>query len=244
MVQALSRCVEIMKYVGDRPNGVNPADLSRAMNLKYTTVYNLVQSLEREKLLERDASNNLRLGILVSKLHEQRWLNACQHVIIEKMRDLDRKYDCAMTYSYYNNGQLLGRTFENGFLKEAPSVLNMYETVSGIAHAAFLPVNERRYLLERNRFSSQDATRWHDTNEFVESVEKCRKTHFAVLPYEPRGRVGIPQFCENKLVGVITLAIKDVSDKDWLALLKRTEMLSRVRLDGFYMDSNEHKEIS
>lgn len=244
MVQALTRCVEILKYVGDHPSGVNPADLSRAMNLKYTTVYNLVQSLEGEKLLERDGSGNLRLGALATVLHDRRWHNACLHVIEERMRELDRRYDCSMTYSYYNNGQILGRSFENGFLRAAPHVLNMYNTVSGIVHAAFLPVNERRFLLERNRFNNQESTHWHDANEFVEAVEKCRKRHFAVLPHEQRGRVGIPQFCENRLVGAITLGLRNASDKEWLAILKRTELLSRVRLEGFYMENSENKEIS
>lgn len=244
MIQVLSRCVEILKYVGDRPDGINPADLSRAMKLKYTTVYNLVQSLEQEKLLERDKNNNLRLGILATRLHERRWRNACLHIIEERMRDLERRYDSAMTYSYYNNGQLLGRAFENGILRKMPQVLNMYDTVSGVAHAAFLPVVERRLLLERNRFNNQDATRWRDANEFVGAVENCRKRHFAVLPYEQYGRIGIPQFCENRLIGVITLKLRDAADKEWLALLKRTELLSRVRLEGFNMDDGESKEIS
>jgi|GEM_PF-4806001 DNA-binding IclR family transcriptional regulator len=244
MVQALSRCVEILKYVGDRPAGVNPADLSRAMNLKYTTVYNLVQSLEREKLLERDRNNKLRLGIMNTMLHGRRWQNACLFVIEDRMRGLAQRYDCTMTYSYYDNGQLLGRAFENGVLRDIPRVLNMYDTVSGVVHAAFLPVTERRLLLERNRFNNQENTRWHDANEFVKAVEHCRKRHFAVLPYEQYGRVGIPQFCENQLVGVITMEFKNASDKEWLALLKRTQLLSRVRLESFNATESENKEIS
>ncbi len=247
MIQALSRCVDILKHVAEKPDGIKIADLARIMDLKYTTVYNLIQSLIQEGLLEYDENEVLRLGKLVTTLHRRRFTTAGRQAVVEKMRGLNRNYQCSLTFSQYQNGKVIGRlnsnTSKGGFIHTSSGALEYFNTVSGVAHTAFLPVRERDILIKENQFDDKAVKRWGDYSTFEKAVRECRERGYALLPFEKMERVGVPLYCDGRFFGVLTISLTENNPEQWREALKDLSDLQELKLADFADDPYNLNEI-
>ncbi|NLK84183.1 MAG: helix-turn-helix domain-containing protein [Lentisphaerae bacterium] len=236
MIQSLSKCMDILNHVGSCSAGAKIADLCKALNLKYPTVYNLVQSLISVQLLERTEDGVLKLGVGSTVLHHQRLNNALRDAIRQKMLLINEHYpNSILTFSQYSAGRILGVFFieETGsHVRDCDSIFKIYQTVSGVAHAAFLPKKQAQELLSCNQFAENDAEMWGDF-KVEDSIAICRKNGYAILPWEKRERIGIPLFYDRQFFGVLTWAGKNISDSDWKLMLKKVPELSFVELENF-----------
>ena len=236
--------MDILKMISEYPDGIKISELTRNLNLKYTTVYNLVMSMEKEKMISRDSgSNKLFLGIQLSEFHRAR-MNGKFLLHARKFMELiQEKYpDSNLTYSQFRNNSviaLLNRSTDfAGMIRDTKSPLPIYQTVAGIVFLAFLPETDSRNLRLAFPLNPQLLELWGGESVLEETVRLCRTRNYAQLPFDPPylTRIGIPLFCRGQLTGALTCSRENITVPQREHLIR--QLRSNIEFRGEEFEEN------
>ena len=210
MVQTVDRCAEILNRVADHPEGMTLGEVAEAVGLKYPTVYNLVTSLAGCGLLEKDAENRLYPGRGIGVLNACRLRSAYLRQLKRMAEDLDwngREHTLAVSVirDFHMEG-IAHKGLREKQLKFGRYDFHLFDTVAGIVFFTFLPEQERRELMERNRNAPEFRTCWGTEERLRHAVELCRKNGYSLHPMDkPQfARIGVPVYADGKLFAALT----------------------------------------
>ena len=230
--------MDILKIVADSPDGVRLADIARGMKLKYTTVYNLVNSMMREGMICRGKGHVLLPGPMVTELHRRRRHGELiRHARAVMLSLIERYPEADLTYSRFTGAQItafLNRSQDlKGDIRAAESVLPPYRTVAGLVFLAFLPEEEAAVLRADFPFSERSRGDWGTEHALEEAVRLCRERRYARLPFDPpeMSRIGIPMFHKGRLSGALTCTCLHLGVEEEKRLLNELMGLSDVVLE-------------
>jgi DNA-binding IclR family transcriptional regulator len=212
MIQAISRGVEILRYVSESQRGLRLYELTELMNLKRSTVHNLASSLIGEGLLRKDDESRYQLGELIGELYLKQQSSFLSESIKQEMLRLSALVPgTSLTFAKFGQNEIIEVfriTPDLPYKIVAPqgSVLNPYFTVSGILHFAFLPESKTSLLKMRYPFIPKGQELWLKEARFLSEIENTRERGYALMPLDPPNvfRLGIPVKRNGNFVGTLT----------------------------------------
>ena len=210
MVQSVRRCAEILECVSDHPEGATLSEVAAAVGLKYTTVYNLVISLEACGLLEKDAENILfpgrQLGVLNACRLRSAYIRQLKRLAVD-LAAYPREHTIAFSVIRdYRMEGIAHKGLREKQLKFGRYDFHLFDTVAGIVFFAFLPEKDQLQLLERNRNVPEFGPCWGSEERLWKAVEFCRRNGYSLHPMDnPEfARIGVPVFADGHLLGALT----------------------------------------
>lgn len=210
MVQTVERCSRILRLVAHSPGGMKLSDVAEQMELKYTTVYNLADSLLRSGMLEK-ADGRFFPGPAVGELdffrRRHRYLSGMTREIL-RLGKYSRPH--SFVFSVPHGTQIHALLWKECSEREPRRVLQFLpplDSVAGMVMLAFLPPKAAAALREAHRSDPVFRNKWGGSERKLnECVARCRETGYAELPYEAPDvlRIAVPVFADGKLIGALT----------------------------------------
>lgn len=214
MIQSLERAVNILRLVAENEDGIRLCDLSRACGMNRNTIFNLADTLVKERLLEKTSDCRYVIGDLILELAGGQKRNKYLILVEKELCELHLRYpDAAIYYSELGGSDIFTRLY---FARDNPGMatypdgttLNPYLTVAGLAFFAFMPEERLISLRAKNPFEYQGLNAWGNIGNFVSQVGIAKKKGYAETPRltPPTDfKVGIPVRSQGgDMTGAIT----------------------------------------
>ncbi len=216
LVQALSRGLMLLELLANSDGGMTLQQLSQELDLKPTTVHNLLRTLMARSYVEK-LSNPTRytLGVSLIELVEQYRGRDLQRRVGKAMTGIFAHFSYArVTYSEAISGEVflkLRITPERPGLLERPwnSIMLPYTSASVLLFQAFWQTDQRQLYNQRYPFEEYGAHLWQNEAKLEEFLAAVRTLNYAAPPVERNGlvRVAVPVFDSgHHIVGALGAA--------------------------------------
>ncbi|MEX0745278.1 MAG: helix-turn-helix domain-containing protein [Phycisphaeraceae bacterium] len=246
LVQSVLRSLDIMDVVGQSERGLSLQDICETLDLKQSTVYNLLRTLvARNHIIRTPPPVRYRLGRAVFRLADE----ATRHdlvkraggvlrplyddLVTELRRDitLDDEVSVAFAKSLGGEIRLLLRIRNDrpAVLTRPMSSMHPYRSTPALVYQAYWTREERAAYRRAHPFDEEGAQLWKAEQDLNMYLHQIRQQEYADPPIYPANefRVSVPVFDKgHALVGVIGVGV-------WMRLSK----LVRFRLTRLTVDA-------
>ncbi len=218
LIGSLVRAMEILKLLGNYPNGCRVEDISRAANLKLPTTYSILRTLIAGGFVER-RGRVLRIGREIRRLAGIEDNRKLEDAVELELLSLYQAFPTGTVIFGLSVPQGIELTHRVSF--DRPSVvqnlshevMHPYATAAGLVGLAF--ANEDEFLLQSEKwpFTEFGAHLWKSRSRLEAYLERIRQERLAFLPFDRElfrrvsGAIFDP---DGKLYAIVGLSIPTV----------------------------------
>jgi DNA-binding IclR family transcriptional regulator len=228
-----------MRLVAENGEGMRLCDLARACGLNRNTVFNLADSLVREKLLEKTSDGKYLIGEFVRNFSINRKIDTYIDKVKEKLRSIHLEYpSSSIYYSELGNADIFVKMYfsptdPGKALCPSGMTLNPYLTVAGLAFFAFAPDECLAGLKQKNPFEYHGLNAWGSKKKFERQVETARRKAYSETPPLTQSaclKAGLPvRDAGGSMKGALTFDLKNCSKLDTKRVLPEViENISKI----------------
>lgn len=242
MIQALERAANILRIVADSKNGLQLSELARCCGLNRHTVYNLAETLVKERLLAKTPDKNYVIGDGIGELADQQCRSDCWNGLTEHLARLHLTYpDATIYYSELSGANVAARIHFSAAspgLATYPSgtTINPYLTVAGLVFFAFGDEARVHEIEVHNPFDFSGQQAWRGMKQFMRQVAIVKDKGYAETPHlltDGEFKIGLPVWRRpGELAGAITFHLRNIAGMDRNKLLEDVLRLTRHEQGG------------
>lgn len=239
LVQSLSRALMLLELLPAADNGLTLQQISRELDLRPTTVHNLVRTLEaRGYVTKLSKPTRYTLGTTVIDLARQYMEQELQCGAARAVNTVFTRFSNARaTYSEYIGGEVVLRlrmTPERPSLLERPwnSVMLPYVSASGLVFQAYWSFRQQQANLQRYPFTEYGAHVWQTEERLQAFLAEVRERGYAAPPIGQSGLVPVAVpifFSGDEIAGALGAAMTfsdKTCDED-----ERQRLVEQIRTD-------------
>lgn len=240
-VQVITRAVNILKILGNYPDGLNLTDLSKEIELPRSTVHRIVSSLESNGFIAWDKKNGrVRLGIAIAILGKSFNVdlrNEIRPFMETLLAKLNETVDFAILYG--DHGLLLDRLDASHLLKVAVAPgteFDLYCTASGKAMLSMLENDDVVKLLPET-FKALSSKTIVTIDDLIEEIEIIRQRGCALDREEQEDgicAIGIAFKDPFGSIGALSLPIPSIRFYENEKLLIETVTEIRAKIQAHF----------
>ncbi len=217
LIQSLVRGLDVLDVVSMSESGMPLKQIAAALDLKSTTVHNILRTLAAKGFIIRSESTGLySTGPAVSRIASRQWQRTQFAVIAEFMEVLYREFDRAVVNFAIISGDHVVNAmiirFDHHGVMEYPknSVMTPYSSVSAIVNQAFWNTDLRDEYQKKHDYVDYGSHIWGEKRNFDTLLEKVRKQGYFAQRIKGRETipVGVPVFTSgHEFIGVLALSL-------------------------------------
>jgi len=212
LVQSLLRGLDALLLVAQAEDGMRLGELASRLDLKTSTIHNLLRTLAARGLVDKRHDNRYVLGPMVAKLarvqHNRSLLRRAGEALERLHRDLP---DCILTFSESSGGQVRCR------LRISPDQPNLlqrnldlsfspYTNASGLVLQAYADHELRDQIRRQSPFHEQAAHLWGTVETLDRFLAETRRQGYATPNFagQTTWLIATPVLDgENRLLGIL-----------------------------------------
>ena len=184
-IRSIGRAIKILEALNNKTK-LGITEISKMLTIPKSTTHDIVTTLEKEGILEKDPENNkYYLGIKLFELGDRARENfELRNVAIPYLKELNETFDETVHLTVPENGEVLYiECFESTKRLRTYSVIGvrapMHCTAVGKAILAFLPDKEVTKIIEKGlqKFTNNTITK---KEKLLEELKKIRKNGYAI----------------------------------------------------------------
>ena len=188
LVQSVLRGTEIVEAVAHAEEGLTLNEISVQVDLKTTTVYNILRTFCASGWLNRDGEGKYFIGTGLMSVARNGSGSAVLSQAVPIMRELNKQFpNGTLTFSEFTDDGIWCRLRMS---PERPGVLQRrmlqrfmpYVSATGILFQAFMSEEEFSGLADFYPFSGYGLKVWNSEAEFEKYLEEVREKGYAVSP--------------------------------------------------------------
>lgn len=189
-IQSVVKATEMLKIVGESENGMKLARIAEAMGQKLPAAHHLSRTLIGCGFLEKSEDNVLMLGRELIQLADKarddlfldvssgelsRIYNLFPHCVVVLAELKAPRVDLALRISYDR---------PNVIQKEQGQVFNIYVNAVALVSLAFVSIEERELMMDKQPFSEYGAHLWKNRAGLEAYLDKIKSEGIAVCPFD------------------------------------------------------------
>lgn len=186
ILRTVARAIQVLHVLGDHPDGLTLAELSRAMGCNKATVHRLVATLKTFHLVTTNAADRLRLGSGILGLAERALpdtgLREISRPHLTKLRDATGETAClhlAFGYERACVEQVPSRQ-EIKWVAEIGKKFPITAGAPGKVLIAFLPAEDRQRVLKAVPLAALTPRSITDPKQFERELKQVRSDGYAI----------------------------------------------------------------
>ncbi len=194
-ITSLLKALDILDAIANSGGGIRLNELEQQLDLRKTTIFNLLKTLAMRGLVEKDSASRYRLGKTVGELY----FKQCHTVYMEKaaaaMRRLYGKYpEATFTFTELTGHDVYCRLrmspqYPGRLDYPVGAVMAPYTSCSSVCTMAFSP--DAMAMMEHYPFEEFGLAYWKDEQKFRKAMAECLKNGFYLRKNEKTGRTAV-----------------------------------------------------
>ncbi len=203
-VKSVQRAIDIVEQVGRADDGLRLGELAARLDLKKTTVHNLVKTLRVRGFMIKDDANRYRLGPMFEELTRHRYRRGVFRRAETAMLRLHTGIPAAtLTFSELVGNEICCRLrmapeFPGNVQRPQSQTFSPFGSASGLCLYAFNP-DYRDLMSDTEAFDESGRRYWANRTDFEQAVAETSGRGVAVITGGRVWRLAAPVGCNHVL---------------------------------------------